>query len=101
VVSSTHHYRAPPLFSCTCVRNFCFERAAPVAKDDGTIALKADEFIARRTVFDAKSVIEFVADRAKEARHRGTLSVAPCPLSVLLPRGDIRPCRMKMENRKT
>ena len=38
--------------------------------------MKADKFIDEDDVFPAKSVIEFVADRAKEARHRGALSVA-------------------------
>lgn len=52
---------------------FGFERALALAEDDGAVALKILEAIDRRSVFLAKSVIEFVADRSKNARHREVL----------------------------
>jgi hypothetical protein len=51
-----------------------FQGAATVADDDSAIALEALEAIDRRGVPMAKSVIEFVASRANEARHGGAIS---------------------------
>jgi hypothetical protein len=41
-----------------------------VAEDGGAIGLKAYKLVDRGIVFAAKSVIEFVADCAENARHR-------------------------------
>lgn len=57
--------------------------AAAVAQNDGAIWLEADKLVDRRIVFAVKSVIEFVADCAENAGHRGALSVAPA--TVLVP----------------
>jgi hypothetical protein len=49
------------------VRDFSLERAAAVAEDDGSVSLGTNKFIAIGGVFAVKSVVEFVADRAKKA----------------------------------
>jgi hypothetical protein len=47
-----------------------------VAEDDGAVGLEAYKLVARGGVFAVKSPVEFVADRAEDARHRGASIVA-------------------------
>jgi hypothetical protein len=49
--------------------------AAAVADDNCAVALEANKFVAKSSIFAVKSLIEFVADRAEE-RHRVALSLA-------------------------
>jgi hypothetical protein len=52
-------------------------KSVAAAEDYVAARVESDEFICGNGIFSAKSLVEFVADRAKDARHKGALSVAP------------------------
>lgn len=56
---------------------------------DGAVPLEAVKFVGRGIVFAAKSVIEFVVDRAADARHGGTLSIASAIVRIGVSMGNI------------
>ena len=50
----------------TPIRDFSFERAAAIWKNDCAVGLEADELVDGTDVFAAQSFVEFSADRAKD-----------------------------------
>jgi hypothetical protein len=57
-----------------------------VAQNDGAVILEAHKLVDGASVFLAKSMIEFIADRAENVEHRGAISLASSQYEC---RGDI------------
>jgi hypothetical protein len=51
-------------------RELSVKTAAAVADDNGTIVLDANKLVDRCSIFEVKSLIEFIAYRAEDAGHK-------------------------------